>query len=185
MAKTKPDNRNRKSKKGGKSSHASGASAKSKPSPETLLIQATALLQTSQPDEALVLARRALSLLQESSTSSSATLPALNLIGEIYVELGDPQAARESFLAAVQLDPEGATNEGAEKFLWLAQLCEEGGAESVKWYQKGIDVLRKEIQELEGGANPGSLVEEALNEKKNKMASALCGIAEVYMTDLS
>ncbi|KAH7130768.1 TPR domain-containing protein [Dendryphion nanum] len=181
MAKTKPSDRSRKSKKSTKDSN--GASKKPKASPEALLIEAAAYLQTSQPDEALIQAKRALNLLQPTSEPTIASLPALNLIGEINVELGDADAAREAFLAAVSLDNEGI-NDGAEKFLWLAQVNEEGGAESVRWFDKGVEVLKREIGELEGKLKKTEAAE-ALEEKKAKIANALCGIAEIYMTDLS
>lgn len=180
MAKTKPSNRAGDSKKKSKS----GDSKKSKASAEELLTQATILLQTSQPEEALVAARRALNILQPTSKPTIAALPALNLLGEINIELGDPDSAREAFTVAILLDPEGA-NDGAEKFLWLAQLNEEGGAESVKWFEKGIEVLRREIEELDGKLVKKADVEDLLEEKRMKIATALCGIAEVYMTDLS
>ncbi|KAI4641544.1 hypothetical protein J4E93_007641 [Alternaria ventricosa] len=182
MAKTKPTDR--KAKKSAKSG-AVKESKKPKASPEELLIQAATFLQTSQPEEALVAARRALNLLQPGTSKPSATaLPALNLLGEINVELGDPDSAREAFQAAIVIDPEGA-NDGAEKFLWLAQLNEEGGAESVRWFEKGIEVLKREISELEGKRVKKDEVEELLEEKRQKIANSLCGIAEVYMTDLS
>ena len=178
MAKTKPADR--KSKKSAKS----GAS-KPKTSPEDLLVQAATFLQTSQPEEALVAARRALNLLQPgTSKPSAATLPALNLLGEINVELGDPDSAREAFQAAIIIDPEGA-HDGAEKFLWMAQLNEEGGAESVRWFEKGIEVLKREIGGLEGKMGKKDEVEELVEEKRQKIANSLCGTAEVYMTDLS
>ena len=178
MAKTKPADR--KSKKSAKS----GVS-KPKASPEDLLIQAATFLQTSQPEEALVAARRALNLLQPgTSKPTEAALPALNLLGEINVELGDPDSEREAFQAAIVIDPEGA-NDGDEKFLWLAQLNEEGGTESVQWFEKGIEVLKREISELEGKMVKKDEVEELLEEKRQKIANSLCGIAEVYMTDLS
>lgn len=177
MAKTKPQDK--KSKKNAKN----GAS-KPKASPEELLTQAATLLQTAQPEEALVAARRALNILQPSSKPSAAALPALNLLGEINVELGDPDSAKEAFEAAIAIDPEGA-NDGAEKFLWMAQLNEEGGAESVRWFEKGVEVLKREIGELEGKLVKKAEVEELLEEKKQKVANSLCGIAEVYMTDLS
>ncbi|KAF2030114.1 hypothetical protein EK21DRAFT_100685 [Setomelanomma holmii] len=180
MAKTKPQDK--KSKKKVKS--AKNGTSKSKASPEELLIQAATLLQTAQPEEALVAAKRALNLLQPSSTPSAAALPALNLLGEINVELGDPDSAKEAFEAAIAIDPEGA-NDGAEKFLWMAQLNEEGGAESVRWFEQGIEVLKREIGELEGKLVKKTEVEELLGEKKRKVANSLCGIAEVYMTDLS
>jgi tetratricopeptide (TPR) repeat protein len=178
MAKTKPQDR--KSKKSAKN-----GTSKPKASPEALLVQAATLLQTSEPEEALVAARRALNILQPSSSPPSvAALPALNLLGEIQVELGDPESAREAFEAAIAIDPLGASD-GAEKFLWMAQLNEEGGAKSVAWFEKGIEVLKREIGELEGKLVKKTEVTDLLEEKKQKVANSLCGIAEVYMTDLS
>jgi tetratricopeptide (TPR) repeat protein len=179
MAKTKPQNRASESKK-----KAASASKKPKASPDELLAQAALLLQTSQPEEALVAARRALNVLQPTSKPTLAALPALNLLGEINVELGEPEAAREAFTVAILLDPEGV-NDGAEKFLWLAQLNEDGGAESVRWFEKGVEVLKREVDALEGKMVKKDDVTEALEEKKLKIANSLCGIAEVYMTDLS
>lgn len=181
MAKTKPTDR--KSKKSAKNGSSSGTK-KPKASPDELLMQAAMLLQTSQPDEALIAAKRALHILQPNATPVAAALPALNLIGEINVELGDPDAAKEAFEAAIVIDPEGS-QDGAEKFLWMAQLNEEGGAESVRWFEKGVEVLKREIGELEGKMIKKDDVTELLEEKKQKVANSLCGIAEVYMTDLS
>lgn len=150
-----------------------------------LLEKATILLQTGQAEAALPLAQRVLEISDEKSPNN--TLLAINLVAEIYVELGEIDAARESFLHAVQLDPEGTIPEsqggGAEKFLWLAQLSEQGGADSVAWYEKGVGALRHIIQTLEqnGGADTASV----LDEKRKKLAVALCGVVELYMTDLS
>jgi tetratricopeptide (TPR) repeat protein len=180
MAKTKPQDRSRKSKK---ISSADGTPKKQKASPESLLLQAAVLLQTSQPEEALVQARRALQLLQPTSEPTIAALPALRLLGEINVELGEADAAREIFSTAAALDDDG-TLDGADKFLWLAQLNEEGGTESVRWFEKGVQVLKQEIGELEAKPKKSEIME-ALEEKKQKLSNALCGIAEVYMTDLS
>jgi hypothetical protein len=67
--------------------------------------------------------------------------------------------------------------------LWLAQLSEEGGADSVRWFEKGIAVLRRDIQSLE---QCGSVDDAAIaKEQKQKLANALCGVVEIYMTDLS
>jgi tetratricopeptide (TPR) repeat protein len=180
MAKTKPQDRARKSKK----SSTNGTSKKPKATPESLLVESATLLATSQPEEALVAAKRALALLQPTPDPTTESLPALNILGEIHVELGDPDSARAVFLAAAALDEDG-TLDGAEKFLWLAQLDEEGGAESVRWFEKGIEVLKMEIGELEAKLANKVDVAEALEEKRIKMANALCGTAEVYMTDLS
>ncbi|RAK71088.1 uncharacterized protein BO72DRAFT_342227, partial [Aspergillus fijiensis CBS 313.89] len=152
--------------------------------PTQLLDQATILIQTGQADAALQLAQQAL---DSSPAGSPSYLSALIAVAEIYVELGDIDTARAHFLRAVEADPNGTIPEsqggGAEKFLWLAQLSEEGGKDSVQWFEKGVSSLRHAIQQLE--QNPGPKEAAELLEKKRKMANALCAVAEIYMTDLS
>lgn len=152
--------------------------------PSALLDRATILLQTGQPDAALPLVERALNLVPDNLSNK---LSALNLIAEVYVELGEIDAAREHFLRAVELDPEGTIPEsqggGAEKFLWLAQLSEQGGVDSVRWFERGVAALRQIIQSLEQSGKPDDIA--LAEEKKRKLANALCGVAEIYMTDLS
>jgi len=157
----------------------------SSPSPKALLASAEQCLHMGNLTEALSFAARALTVLQERHHGDSvASLPALNLLGEITVELGDVEKARGCFQRAIAVDPEGEVPEeqggGADKFLWLAQLSEEGGEDSVRWFRKGAEVLRRQL--LEGDSVE---TDEVLEEKRGKLANALCGIAEVYMTDLS
>jgi len=152
--------------------------------PSTLVDQATILLQTGRADEALPTAQQALEL---AGDNGSAQLPAVNLLGEINVELGDIDTARDCFARAVELDPNGSIPEseggGSEKFLWLAQLNEQGGAESVQWFEKGVVSLRQTLQSLDGKTSKEDLAE--IQEKKVKLSNALCAVAEIYMTDLS
>lgn len=152
--------------------------------PSKLLEQATTLLQTGRADEALSLAQQALN---NAPANSPDQLSAINSVAEIYVELGEIDTAREYFIRSVELDPNGTIPEsqggGAEKFLWLAQLSESGGVESVQWFEKGVSSLRHIIQQFEGKTDSESTA--ALEEKKKKLANALCGVAEIYMTDLS
>ena len=157
---------------------------KSVVTPSALISHATSLLQTGQPESALPTALRALALLQpDPNAPIPASLPALNLLGDIYLELGSASEARTSFTTAATLDPEGLIPEhlggGVEKFLHLAQLSEEGGHESVEWFQHGADILRRQI-----GGSDGS--DSATFEKRRRLlAETLCGIIEIYMTDLS
>lgn len=155
--------------------------------PQSLLSQAIDFLYASEPNRALPLAQQALDLLRSSSVPALEESPVLNLIAEINLELGDIDAARQSFLTAASLEPTGSKEEllggGAEKFLWLAQLSEEGGRESVGWFEKGISVLKRAIDGLQQSVGPETA--SLLKEKKLKLANALCGVVEVYMTDLS
>jgi tetratricopeptide (TPR) repeat protein len=189
MAKTKPNNK--KSKKREKSALHRVAGSPSKNStpveaPSILLVQATAALQQGDIAGAVKPAKRALSLLDSQSEEA---LPALNLLGEIHIELGEIDAAREYFLRAAAIDEDGTVSEdlggGAEKFLWLAQLSNEGGQDSVDWFEKGAVSLRIQIQQLLDQKNLGKAGEAVLEEKTRKLTGALCAVVEVYMTDLS
>jgi tetratricopeptide (TPR) repeat protein len=192
MAKTKP--KNKKSMKRDKSllNRVAGSHSKTSTPPKSpliLLTQATATLEQGDVAGAVKPAKRALSLLDPKSEEA---LPALNLLGEIHVELGDIDAARLYFLQAAAIDEDGTIGEdvggGAEKFLWLAQLSEEGGQDSVDWFEKGAVSLRIQIQVIQELLDQKKLGKEGdvfLDEKRRKLAGALCAAVEVYMTDLS
>lgn len=185
MGKPRPQKNKKKSKsKSVLSAGGSVSKQKMNEDPTKLLEQSTILLQAGQPDAALALAQQAL---DQSPANSSTHLSALNTVAEICVELGEIDVARGHFMRAVELDPNGTIPEaqggGAEKFLWLAQLSEEGGKDSVQWFEKGVSALRAVCQQLEQNPGPAEAIE--LDEKKRKMANALCAVAEIYMTDLS
>ncbi|EXJ85073.1 hypothetical protein A1O3_05748 [Capronia epimyces CBS 606.96] len=172
---------------------------------EDLLTEAAALLEQSQPELALPLAEEALrrleaerqsekndnddtdidSLLQLAAEGKPTLPTALTLGAEIQLALGDVDAARKSFTRVTQIDTDGALV-SAEPWLWLAQVCEDGGHESIAHFEKATEVLRNEIEVLEDEeAQVLDQTARILDEKKAKLANALCAMAEVYMTDLS
>ena len=155
---------------------------KSEMAPEELLRQAEELLSTGRPDEALQHAARALAGIQpHGSATTLASLKPFSLIGLIYFYLGNADLSRDYFLKAVELDPDGSIPEseggGPEKFLWLAQLSEEGGHDSIRWFERGASVLRNATIPL------GDV--KADMENRTRLASVLCSLSEIYMTDLS
>jgi tetratricopeptide (TPR) repeat protein len=187
MGKPKPQKKRNKSSRPQSVLSPGGSISKntmSNPDPSTLLDQASMLLQTGQADAAVEVAQQALDL---APANSAAQRLAVNLLGEINVELGEIDTARQHFLRAVELDPNGSISEaeggGTEKFLWLAQLSEEGGKDSVQWFEKGVSSLRQTLQSLEGKTGPEEVAD--AQEKKTKLANALCAVSEIYMTDLS
>ena len=153
--------------------------------PYALLVEASGFLESGNPDSALPHAQQAVTLLTSSEQVSSSALPALILLGQIQIELGDEDSARKAFKAAVALDPEGKISEdeggGAEKFLWLAQLSEEGGHDSIHWFEQGATALEREI----AGLQSRQFKTEELQDRMVKLSSALCGMIDVWMTDLS
>ncbi|KAK6071076.1 TPR domain-containing protein [Seiridium cupressi] len=189
MGKTRPDKKNK--KKGGISraaeSNSNSENAKSM-SPLYLVSVAEELVQGGHPAHALTICKQAL---DASQPSSDGALASLNLLGQINLELGDFDSARSYFLRAVAMDQDGSRSEevggGPEKFLCLAQLSEEGGMDSVRWFEKGASTLKTQIQKLEEETQRRRTDEQemALDELRRKNAMCLCGVAEIYMTDLS
>lgn len=189
MAKTKPKNKQSNQDRKDNQKRTS-ASVSTKPtmaeSPADLLAKAAVLLQNGDIEGSVKPAKIALQSLDPESPEA---LLALNLLGEIHVELGDIDSARQYFLQAAAIDEDGSAPEelggGAEKFLWLAQLSEEGGLDSVEWFEKGAMSLRLQIEALLESGKLNAEDEAAMTEKTRKLAVALCGVVEVYMTDLS
>lgn len=155
-------------------------------SPSTLLNDAETQLQVGRFEDAISLAQQAL---DATGAGGDFELRALNLLGMLHIETGDVEEARRFFERAVKLDEEGTVNEnvggGSEKFLFLAQLSEEGGRDSVQWFERGAAALRKQIQAISEVANKTPEQQANLEEKQHKLGGVLCAVAEVYMTDLS
>lgn len=158
--------------------------------PRDLLAQATAYLEGGDPSTASKIAHAAYEHIGSDGRFAGA---ALSLLGQIHVELGEIDAARAFFTAAVKADADGTLPEdiggGPEKFLWLAQLSDEGGKDSVVWFERGAAALRAQIQaltaELEARPLTRDVQEAVIVEKRGRLAETLCSVVEVYMTDLS
>ncbi|KAI2635042.1 hypothetical protein GGS21DRAFT_490250 [Xylaria nigripes] len=188
MAPRRPEKKSKKSGKGAISGAASAAGNKPV-SPQVLVKAAEYHLQEGNTQDAATLAEKAL---EGSSPGSDDALSALNLLGQISLELGDLDTARAYLLRAVAIDEDGAKDEsvggGPDKFLSLAQLSEDGGKDSVSWFEKGAAALKARLQALEnkGGKNSqGQVTQAVVEELRRKLAMTLCSVAEVYMTDLS
>ncbi|TLD13816.1 uncharacterized protein PgNI_02972 [Pyricularia grisea] len=210
MAPTRPHNkkaRSRQKNRGGAAADNANNARRAK----QLLAEATALLEQGDVTSALRAAKDAVDAAPERLEAEARTL-----LGEVLLEVGDGDAARTQLLQAAEVDVEedagewwdaliqggggagatGGVNLGAraEKYLWLAQLSEDGGADSVRWLERGAGVLRAALARLEernGRAATGltdrqrTLVDEARRDLNRRLSSALCAVAEVYMTDLS
>ena len=237
MAPRRPDKKSKKRAKAEAMSRAaamnSSSTANTAPevTPLHLVRAAEAQLQEGDAEAALALAQCALERVTGTGADSNGgkddggdgkgaegddkdtLLAALTVLGQASVELGQPNPARAYYLRAARLDPDGARG-GAETFLCLAQLSEEGGKDSVGWFEQGAAALKARIQSLEeslatttttsttaaarrirksggdgDGVGDGRGEEDErrreAEELKHKLAMTLCSVAEVYMTDLS
>lgn len=187
MAPTKPKKKSHKDKA---KNRVRAKAAQNDVNPKELLAQATAFLEEGDPETAAKIAITAYDHIGENGKHAGA---ALTLLGQIHVELGEIDSARKFYAAAVKVDQDGSlpedTGGGPEKFLWLAQLSEEGGQDSVSWYERGAAALRSQIQtiteSLESRPMARDKLEASIAEKRKRLAETLCSVVEVYMTDLS
>lgn len=151
-----------------------------------LLKDAETQLEVGNLDSAAEIAGSAL---EATGKGGDFELRALNLLGTISLESGDVDVARACFEQAAGIDEDGTLDEkiggGPEKFLLLAQLSEEGGQDSVNWFDRGASALRKQIQALSDLTSKTPEQQAAHEEKQLKLGGVLCAVAEVYMTDLS
>ncbi|ORX93841.1 TPR-like protein [Basidiobolus meristosporus CBS 931.73] len=97
-------------------------------------------------------------------------LEALEMTGVVELELGSFDSAREHLLKAVSLNPD----QGYSKYMYLGQLSHE--LESVGFFSRGVELMGEELKTLQENSP------EAL-ELARKISSALCSMAEIYLTD--
>lgn len=102
--------------------------------------------------------------------------PSYELLGEIFAEQDQQSNARIAFSKAIELDatPDDATT-GFEKYLWMGQLCEEGGEASLAYYKTGVKRLIGMIAQTKEESQPVI---------RARLASAYSAMAELFMTDL-
>jgi len=179
MAPTKPNPKKAKSK----ARHIKKRRESGIKTPRQLRSEATAALTQGDAVSALSYAQQALDAADGGSTHPLwASLH--TLLGEACLELGDTDMARKHFETAVSADPDGALPEdeggGVVKFLYLAQLSDTGGIDSVRWFERGAAALRQQLSETDASGTAADA-----SAKRQKLAEILCAVAEVYMTDLS
>ncbi|KAG8187401.1 hypothetical protein JTE90_016945 [Oedothorax gibbosus] len=100
---------------------------------------------------------------------------ALEMLASVYIEESDWMQAENLLKRCIDLSPEI----GHSKYFSLAQFNE--GEESLRFYQKGIQVIEKEIGNWEN-------IIPAKDEDERKrlirsLSDAYCSISEIYMTD--
>ncbi|ATY62396.1 Tetratricopeptide-like helical [Cordyceps militaris] len=159
---------------------------KEKPDAGALLDDAETLFEVGNIEEAIGLADKALTTTGEGGDFE---LRAVNILALLHLEDGEIDEARSLFERAASIDKNGDIDEkvggGPEKFLFLAELSEEGGEDTVKWFDRGATALRKQIQTLSAISNKTPEQQDAYEEKQKKLGGVLCAVTEVYMTDLS
>ena len=122
-------------------------------------------IETFQMDLAARFVKKALKLEPDN-------IRVLETAGPILLEVGDIEQAHKCLTRAVEIEPEI----GAGKYMYLGQMAE--GLEAVKCFRKGIDVMKEERNQIQSGVLEGDD-----NLLKGEIATGLCSIAEIFMTD--
>jgi len=131
---------------------------------DQLLDKAADMLNEYKYDLAQKFCQRALEL-------DSDNIRALEMSGNLLLELGEIESAKQCLGRAIYLQPEA----GHTKYLTAAQLF--AGTEARDLYLKGVEVLEKRATNSgEQGENSESLARE--------LSTALVALSELYTTDL-
>lgn len=113
----------------------------------------------------------------QSAETNNLLIETLQIAGEALLEQGNPQEAYSLLQKAAAADPTGEKG-GFEKFLWLGQLT--GSREGLEFYQKGIDCLKRDINQ----AGTARIDTSEIRFKRKKLSDAFCAMIEIWMTDL-
>merc|ERR1740139_2131266 len=108
--------------------------------------------------------------------------------GEARNSVGNEDGARDDFLKGIRTIEETESEEWehldvlADLYLYLGQLCEE--EEALLACQKGITNFKKCLEILEPGTADCGEKYKASVDIRQKISSAYCTVAELYLTDL-
>ncbi|KAE8596156.1 hypothetical protein XENTR_v10015990 [Xenopus tropicalis] len=104
-------------------------------------------------------------------------LDILDMMGNICMELGHAEKAKQVFLKAVELCPD----KGHAKYMCLGQIhCKE---EALHYFNKGIEIMLSAYQSQPALAKAAGFPDEIEVTTKD-IAAAFCSVAEIYFTDL-
>ncbi|GFY74703.1 probable assembly chaperone of rpl4 [Trichonephila inaurata madagascariensis] len=104
----------------------------------------------------------------------SNNLKALEMLAGIYLDEPNWDEAANLFKQCISISPDI----GYSKYFSMGQLT--SGEESLTYYQKGIEILQKELENCE---NIKPSEEEDRKILSKNLSDAYCSVAEIFMTD--
>lgn len=143
-----------------------------------ILEQAAACADALDVDGAIRLYRQALE-------KAPNCLTALNGLGDVLLQRGDRAGAIEALRKSILTSPEG----NADRYMNLGQL--EEGADALLFLERGIGILRSErsaaektvLQAQQQAAASAEDTTKPLVNATHALATGLCSVAEVFLTD--
>lgn len=140
----------------------------------SLIQRSRAALEEGEIETAHGFASRANFLIPKDSINTQA----IELLGELNIELEKFEDACECFLEAIRrrenVAPEDFELGEEGKFLWMGQLSSE--EDSQKWYLKGVEVLQ--------GILERTMDDEQRTTIREKLCTSYCSVTELFLTDL-
>ncbi len=137
---------------------------------EAALEKAQACADQLAYDEALEHYRAALKLAPDD-------VAVLDGMGEVCMQLGDMETAQQVLQRSVELAPDA----DAGRYMYLGQMCE--GEDALRWFETGVARLRQERGALEQASGSRTELQERWAASTHALATALCSVAEMYLTD--
>ncbi|THH33213.1 hypothetical protein EUX98_g977 [Antrodiella citrinella] len=143
------------------------------PSVPALLQKAQALIIQCDYDLAQLFVRR---ILEREPKNAEAK----EMLGVAQLEMGDVDAARETFGTLVPPHPDASSPPPPSAHLYLAQLSDQDPQLALQHYQAAVDIL---LGQLKGKSRAGNDADPSSDEVelKNHIVRALIGMVEIWM----
>ncbi len=138
------------------------------------------LLNTAQAHVDTLDMEAAISVYRQILASMPHCLAAVDGLADACMQAGDREQAVSALRRSIELQPDGA----ADRFMNLGQLSE--GADALTWLERGVAILRtqRDAASREAGSSAGdSEPSDAWLRATHELATALCSVAEVFLTD--
>ncbi|KAJ1927077.1 hypothetical protein IWQ60_003230 [Tieghemiomyces parasiticus] len=132
---------------------------------DDLLAQAQSSIDTLNYDLAYRFCQRAVEM-------APTHTGALEQLAVVELEIGQYESALQHLRQCITLVPDT----GFSKYMYLGQMSTE--MEAINYFNQGVAIMKRELEQLTAVGD-----EAAATAVRSQMASALCSMAEIYLTD--
>jgi tetratricopeptide (TPR) repeat protein len=105
-------------------------------------------------------------------------LEALEGLGELLMEQGLVEEAKEAFLKSIAVSPQ----DSGGKFMYLAQLQQ--GPDALERFQQGLGLLKRDLDSITSVSNSIVASDHRVVMLKRQLCTGFCSVAELWMSDL-
>ncbi|THH01481.1 hypothetical protein EW026_g1251 [Hermanssonia centrifuga] len=102
------------------------------------------------------------------------------MLGVIQLEIGELEAAKQTFLTLIPPNPSAPSPPPPSAYLYLAQLSDDNPQEALQYYQSAVDIQMAQLKGKERAAGTTASNDDDAELRRN-IVRALIGMVEIWM----